>query len=189
MRLALPHWFLPDKSRFTWAASIIRPEPNDQILEIGCGRGHLIAHLGAKIKNGKITGIDCSKSMIKKAADLNDLYINWKVKLLNSEFAHTKLAQHRYHKVAAFNVNIFWKGSKKNFELLHHCLKRTGRLYVFYDSPSGSYQRLVKQITEKLQEHDFSIVDTRYKDNCFCIISKPASLTRPSRASSQSPGQ
>ena len=166
---------IQSQNRFTWAASIIAPSPDDHILEIGCGAGILVEQIALKLKSGTITAIDQSKSMIKLAEKRNEEYIRaGKVKLLTSNFAQSTLARQAFDKVVAFNVNIFWKGSKNDFDLLHFCLKPAGSIFVFYQAPSGADPGLAAKITAKLQANSFSALDTIYAADCFCIICKPA---------------
>lgn len=160
--------------RFTWAVSILSPAPADQILEIGCGAGILTEQIALQLKSGSVTAIDKSKPMMQRAEQRNKEYIRaGKVKLVTANLARTKLAEQYFDKIAAFNVNIFWQGSEKDFQQIRHCLKPSGLIYIFYQTPSFADPELADKIKAKLQEYQFTIKDTIIKktpEPCICII-------------------
>ena len=96
-----------------------------------------------------------------------------KVKLVTADLARAKLAEQYFDKIAAFNVNIFWQGSEKDFQQIRHCLKPPGLIYIFYQTPSFADPKLADKIKAKLQQHHFTIIDTITKkapEPCICII-------------------
>lgn len=163
--------------RFTWAVAVLEPSPKDHILEIGCGNGILTEQIALQLKSGTITAIDRSIPSIKQAEKRNTKFIKaGKVKLIADDFDKANLPKKQFDKILAFNVNIFWKGSDKDFQQLRHCLKPTGQLFIFYQTPSGADPKLAKQITERLEQHDFTVIETLFEPAptaSFCIISKP----------------
>ena len=159
--------------RFLWALSVLSPSPEDQILEIGCGNGILTEQIAHRLDSGCITAIDRSAPSMKQAEKRNAENINeGAVKLITGDFAKASLPQHQFDKIVAFNVNIFWKGSDKDFQLIRHCLKPTGQLYVFYETPSWSDPKMERKIKMLLEAHGFTISDTIPLKHpaCICII-------------------
>jgi 2-polyprenyl-3-methyl-5-hydroxy-6-metoxy-1,4-benzoquinol methylase len=51
--------------------SLMTVQPNDRVLEIGCGTGKLINIMAKKIDKGIISGIDFSSTMVKIAKRRN----------------------------------------------------------------------------------------------------------------------
>lgn len=161
--------------RFTWAVSVLSPSPSENILEIGCGAGILTEQIALQLQPGTITAIDKSKPMMKRAEQRNAEYINsGKVKLVTAEFASSKLAAHYFDKIVAFNVNIFWQGGEKDFQQIRHCLKPSGQVYIFYETPSWANSELENKIKKMLGAHRFNIADTLYLDRpaCVCVIAE-----------------
>jgi ubiquinone/menaquinone biosynthesis C-methylase UbiE len=159
--------------RFLWALSVLSPSPEDQILEIGCGNGILTEQIANRLDAGCITAIDRSAPAIKQAEKRNAENVNeGVVKLITSDFSKASFAQHQFDKILAFNVNIFWKGSDNNFQLIRHCLKPTGQLYVFYETPSWSDPKIERKIKMLLEVHNFTIQDTTSLKHpaCICIF-------------------
>jgi ubiquinone/menaquinone biosynthesis C-methylase UbiE len=156
--------------RFPWALSVLSPSPEDQILEIGCGNGILTEQIALRLNTGCITAIDRSTSAIKQAGKRNTENMQeGAVKLITGEFAKASFPQHQFDKILAFNVNIFWKGSDKDFQLIRHCMKPTGQLYVFYETPSWSDPKIERKIKMLLEAHSFTILDTVSLKHPACI--------------------
>lgn len=147
--------------RFLWALSVLSPAATDQILEIGCGNGILTQLIALQLNTGSITAVDRSKSAIKQAEKRNaGLIHEGKVNLITGDFAKASFPQHHFDKMLAFNVNIFWKGSDKDFQLICHCLKPSGRLYIFYETPSWSDPKIERKIRMLLEAHSFIAAET-----------------------------
>lgn len=159
--------------RFSWALSILPVSPSDTILEIGCGAGILTEQIALQLTSGTITAIDKSKPMMNRAEQRNKEHIHaGKVKLVIADFASSKLAEHYYDKIVAFNVNISWKGTEKDFQLIHHCMKPSGQLYIFYETPSWADPKIANKIKSMLGAHHFTISDTitLKRPACICVI-------------------
>jgi ubiquinone/menaquinone biosynthesis C-methylase UbiE len=160
-------------NRFIWAISVLKLRPAENILEIGCGTGILTGQIALQLNSGTITAIDRSKPMMKLAEQRNEEYMQaGKVKLVTADFARTKLAEHYFDKIVAFNVNIFWKGSEQDFQQIRRCLKPSGKLFVFYETPAWADTKIETNIKMILGQHGFKIVDTisLKQPPCICII-------------------
>jgi precorrin-6B methylase 2 len=159
--------------RFLWALSVLAPSPEDQILEIGCGNGILTEQIAHRLNAGCITAVDRSVSAMKQAEKRNAENIQeGAVKLITGDFAKASFPQHQFDRIVAFNVNIFWKGGDKDFQLIRHCLEPAGQLYVFYETPSWSDPKIERKIKMLLEAHGFSIQNTISLKHpaCICII-------------------
>lgn len=151
-------------NRFEWAVGLIRPLPDDHILEIGCGAGLLAELITASLSTGKLTAIDRSASMILKAEKRNHPAIAaGKLSLFTQSFNETNFRQ-PFNKIVAFNVNFFWKDHEGELKLLHRLLTPGGRLFVFYQTPAGIDLRLLHTIETMLTTHGFKILKTLVED-------------------------
>jgi cyclopropane fatty-acyl-phospholipid synthase-like methyltransferase len=164
--------------RFEWAVEMLDVQPNDRLFEIGCGTGIAVELVAKRLINGSITAIDRSDAMIKSAAKRNAGFIKQKkVRLISKELADAKFDDQSFNKIFAFNVNVFWKGSKKEFDVLRPLLNSDGKLCVFYQPPYEKSKKLAGQIVDHLKANGFKILDTVFKkldpDSTFCIIAKP----------------
>lgn len=156
--------------RFTWAVGVLDIKPSDHLLEIGCGAGILAEQIGSRLTKGTITAVDSSAAMIKIAARKNIANAHF----ITSDFASAALPDKAYDKILAFNVNFFWKDPSAELALIRKYLKRSGKLFVFYQAPYDITIAAAKPIEEKLLHHGYTIVDTVFKKmvpaSAFCII-------------------
>ncbi|QEC41423.1 class I SAM-dependent methyltransferase [Pseudobacter ginsenosidimutans] len=165
---------IPAVNRFEWAAAIIAPAADDHILEIGCGAGLLAELITASLHKGKLTAIDSSASMIRKAEKRNQAAIsNGKLSLLTKSFAEARFRQ-PFNKFVAFNVNFFWKNTEDELALIQKLLTAHGKLFVFYQTPSGIDLQLKKKIEDMLTSNGFkiyrSLVENKEPVRSFALI-------------------
>ena len=155
---------IPAVNRFEWAAALIAPAADDNILEIGCGAGLLAELITASLVRGKLTAIDSSASMTRKAEKRNQASIgSGKLSLLTKSFAEAGLRQ-SFNKIVAFNVNFFWKNTEDELALIRKLLTTDGKLFVFYQTPSGIDLQLMKKIEDMLSRNGFRIYRTLVED-------------------------
>ena len=157
--------------RFNWGVEVLKIEPSDTILEIGCGAGIFAEHIGRKLASGKIIAIDKSASMIEMAKKRNkELLEKGAAKFLVSDFITAEFHNIKFNKIVAFNVNFFWKNPSKELKLVKKHLKPTGQLYVFYQTPFGIGDEFIQQLTQPLKNNEFEIIDIILNK----LISNPA---------------
>src|SRR5688572_27834076 len=150
--------------RFEWAVEMLNIQPNDKLLEVGWGTGIAVELIASRLLNGSITAIDRSDAMIKAAAKRNADFIKQKkVTLISKKLADTKFDNQSFNKIFAFNVNVFWKGSKEEFDALKSWLNGDGNLYGLYQPPYEKSKELAGQIVDHLKAHGFKIIDTVFK--------------------------
>ena len=165
--------------RFIWALSVLNPQSSDNILEIGCGAGLFADLICQQLVKGKYTAVDRSQSMIKMARKrVTDGVESGKAIFHETEFSCTNFPNASFHKIVAFNVNVFWKDPKKEMELIRSYLKPKGLFYLFYQHPYESTLSVVEKAKQPLMKEGFVIVDAVLQQmkpySAFCVISKPA---------------
>jgi ubiquinone/menaquinone biosynthesis C-methylase UbiE len=166
--------------RFLWAAGLMNIQPDDHILEIGCGAGLLAGQIAIQLANGKLVAIDRSEAMLLKAQQRNREHVNSsRLKFLKGDFAELSLHEDAFDKVVAFNVSFFGKDPARALSLIRKVLKRGGCLYVFYQYPYDITLEAALPLRRKLEEHNFSILEVQLKQlrptAAFCIKARPAS--------------
>lgn len=167
-------------ARFLWVVEIMEINPDDRVLEIGCGVGLAVDQIAKRLGSGSVTAIDRSQPMISKAMARNsDALKEKKAVFILSDLIGLGEGSHWYDKIFAFNVNLFWtkKAIEKEIVIIKSHLARNGHLYLFYQPPSLSGMKLLTQaVGDKLESHGFKVVHTAYEKNVAscCIISRPS---------------
>lgn len=163
--------------RFLWATKVLDVQPTDRLLEIGCGAGLLAEQILLK-GIGKLTAVDRSSAMINMAVKRNKRFIeNGRADFITSDFKKTSFEAAAFDKIAAFNVNVFWKEPSKELALIRKYLVAGGRLYLFYQAPYESSKKDAQPVVTQLEKHTFSVshilLEKLKPTSAFCVISRP----------------
>lgn len=163
--------------RFLWMRSLMDIQPNDQLLEIGCGAGLLAEELAKDLTTGHLTALDKSVAMVRQAKKRNHQPISrGVVKIEQADFLKFEPGEALYDKIVAFNVNFFWKDKGKEFPHLHQLLRPKGLLYVCYQAPYEITRKAADPIRETLEANSFTIVKVELKKlspaSAFCVTAK-----------------
>ncbi len=128
---------MPDKAaeRFHFAVAALDVQPDDRLLEIGCGHGLAVALICPKLGSGKIVALDRSAKMIAAARQKNRACVEAE----RAEFREVSLGEAdfsaQFSKIFAMNVNLFWTTGAQELDLIRRWLLPGGRLYLFYEPP------------------------------------------------------
>jgi SAM-dependent methyltransferase len=166
---------IPD--RFIWAAETIQVQPEDIVLEIGCGTGLLAELISQELKSGHLTALDRSVPMITLAHKRNARFIESGISdILAEAFLKYEPGEVKFDKIIAFNVNFFWKDAVDEFEKIRSLLKPDGKLYFLYQPPYYIRPDAASPVKEQLKKHGFEIIELVFKKmipvSAFCIIAK-----------------
>lgn len=109
------------------------PQPGDQILEIGCGRGELAAVLCQAFGAGSYVGIDRSRIAIAASLrrDLGD-----RAQFLALALRDAHRLNRRFDKVVALNVNVFWQRADVELVTVRDLMLPHARLYLAFRPPA-----------------------------------------------------
>jgi cyclopropane fatty-acyl-phospholipid synthase-like methyltransferase len=79
-------------ARLLWAVDVLAVQPDERILEIGCGRGAAVELIAERLEGGRITGIDCSPVAIAAAESRNRAHLKTgRARFLNAALADVEL--------------------------------------------------------------------------------------------------
>ena len=105
--------------------------PNDILLDIGCGTGTAVQIASRICDQGKIYGVDPTKTMINIALKNIDKPSNIKFILGSAE--NIPLDNKSVNKVIAINSIHHWKDYKKGLLEVHRVLKSKGLFFISSD--------------------------------------------------------
>src|SRR5690349_16095401 len=95
--------------RLLWAVEVLAVQPDDQILEIGCGQGVAVSLICEKLGVGKMTAIDQSEKMIETAKHRNQRCVALGRAVFHTvSLGEANFTSGQFNKIFAVNVNVFW---------------------------------------------------------------------------------
>lgn len=123
-------------ARIRWAVEILDVQPDDQVLEIGCGAGYAAGLIAARLEKGRLLAIDRSESGVDRTKRRNASYVeSGRLVVRHIDLATLRVPVKRLDKVFAFNVNLFWvRDCHNEVALLHERLSPGGTIQLFFDA-------------------------------------------------------
>ncbi|WP_433314268.1 class I SAM-dependent methyltransferase [Micromonospora sp. CA-269861] len=145
--------------RQRWAVETMAVAPDDQVLEIGCGRGAAVSLVAGQLTTGRIVAIDRAATMVRLATQRNLSHIDaGTAEIRCAGFESADLPAEHFTKIFAVNVSLFWLGdAAQQIARMRSLLAPGGRLYVFGERPTAAHATANLTATELLLEtHGFA---------------------------------
>jgi trans-aconitate methyltransferase len=122
--------------RIRWAVDLMDVQPDDQILEIGCGPGAGAEAICARLETGRLFAIDRSESGVDRTKRRNAKAVEaGRLTVRQIDLATLRVPVKKLTKVFAFNVNLFWvRQCADEVALLHERVVPGGAVYLFYEA-------------------------------------------------------
>lgn len=146
--------------RIRWAVDVMDVQPNDHVLEIGCGPGAGAELICQKLETGKLFAIDRSESGVDRTKRRCAQYVeSGRLTVRQIDLATLRVPVKRLNKVFAFNVNLFWvRECAEEIALLHERVVPGGAVYLFYEANQRELvPNIVKKGSAALQEGGFRV--------------------------------
>ena len=114
-----------------WGLSHVTIDPNYKVLDIGCGGGGNIERYAKIIINGKVYGIDYSRTAIYVSAEINKRYIEQGiVEVCQGSVSSLPFKDNFFNLVSGFEVYYFWPNLPNDLKEIYRVLKPTGILIL-----------------------------------------------------------
>jgi ubiquinone/menaquinone biosynthesis C-methylase UbiE len=112
-------------------------QPDDRILEIGCGHGVAATYVCERLgESGRLTAIDRSPKMIEAAARRNAAWVEAGVaEFLVMELETLDLGERRFDKAFAVRVGLFHRDPARAQALVEPWLAPGGTVLAVFDEP------------------------------------------------------
>ena len=146
--------------RIRWAVDIMDVQPNDSVLEIGCGPGAGAELICQKLQTGKLFAIDRSESGVDRTKRRCKQHVDaGRLTVRQIDLATLRVPVKRLNKVFAFNVNLFWvRECRDEVALLHERVLPGGAVYLFYEAARPELvPEIVRKASHALQQEGFRI--------------------------------
>jgi trans-aconitate methyltransferase len=147
-------------ARIRWAVDFMDVQPNDHVLEIGCGPGAAAELICSRLETGRLFAIDRSESGVDRTRRRCAKFIEaGRLTVRQIDLATLRVPVKRLTKVFAFNVNLFWvRDCADEVALLHERVLPGGSVYLYYDaSRPEQVPTMVEKTSAALQQAGFRI--------------------------------
>ena len=146
--------------RIRWAVDLMEVQPNDHVLEIGCGPGAGAELICSRLDTGKLFAIDRSESGVDRTRRRNQAHVDsGRLTVRQIDLATLRVPVKRLTKVFAFNVNLFWvRACADEVALLHQRVVPGGAIYLFYEANRPELvPNIVRKTSAALAEGGFRV--------------------------------
>jgi ubiquinone/menaquinone biosynthesis C-methylase UbiE len=111
-------------------------QPDDRVLEIGCGHGVAATLVCERLEGGRLTAIDRSAKMIDAAQRRNAAHVEaGTAEFLVAELEQLDLGERRFDKAFAVRVGLFHREPDRARALVKPWLVPGGTVLAFFDEP------------------------------------------------------
>jgi ubiquinone/menaquinone biosynthesis C-methylase UbiE len=112
-------------------------QPDDRVLEIGCGHGVAATMVCERLESGRLTAIDRSRKMVEAAARRNAAYVEAdRAEFLVARLEDAELGERRFDKIFAVRVGLFHREPDRARALGERWLAPGGTLLAVFDEPA-----------------------------------------------------
>jgi ubiquinone/menaquinone biosynthesis C-methylase UbiE len=113
-------------------------QPDDHVLEIGCGHGVAATLVCERLDGGHYTAIDRSPKMIEAAERRNARYVAaGTAEFIVASLEHADLGDRRFDKVFAVRVGLFHRDGDRAHRLAERWLAPGGMVRAVFDAPNA----------------------------------------------------
>jgi ubiquinone/menaquinone biosynthesis C-methylase UbiE len=131
-------------ARETWAQNqraieALSVQPDDRVLDIGCGPGRSIGALAALASSGEIVGADPSDLMAEIAVKRNrSLIKSGRARIVIASTAHLPFEDASFDKALCVHVIYFWNDLEAAFREIARVMKPGGQLALLFRTNADS---------------------------------------------------
>jgi cyclopropane fatty-acyl-phospholipid synthase-like methyltransferase len=131
-----------NRERSRWTVDLLNIDPDDRVLELGCGPGVALRDVARRLLSGTVLGIDHSPIMVKQAARRNRVAIAaGRVLVRAGPIEDARAAGGPFTKIFSVNVVQFVPDKAAFFRLLHTMLAPDGIVATTYQPRNENPKR------------------------------------------------
>jgi ubiquinone/menaquinone biosynthesis C-methylase UbiE len=111
-------------------------QPDDRVLEIGCGHGVAATFVCERLDSGHLTAVDRSPKMVEAAARRNAEHVrSGRAEFLVAHLEELDLGDRRFDKIFAVRVGLFHREPERARGIVERWLAPGGTLLTVFDPP------------------------------------------------------
>ncbi len=150
-----------NRDRNRWTVDLLDIQPNDLVLELGCGPGLALEGCLARVTDGLVIGLDHSETMLQQAAARNrTALLAGRLQLRQGSAETLFCSPERFDKIFSVNVVQFLDDLPSLFAAFHECLKPNGLIATTYmprgENPSRAKAwHLAEKVRQQMEQIGF----------------------------------
>jgi ubiquinone/menaquinone biosynthesis C-methylase UbiE len=146
-----------------WGLAQVNIEPDNVILDVGCGGGKTVSRLAQRAMRGKVFGIDYSADMVEYSKKLNrKLVAEDRVEIREGSVEKTSFPDNFFDLITAIETYYFWPILPDALREIKRVLKPKGKLLIVNEMvKDGVYEIKHAEIIEKTQVRLFPLDEIR----------------------------
>ena len=167
-----------------WGLQYLYIEPEDDVLDIGCGGGATVQCLLEKVPRGTVKGVDYSDVSVAKSVSVNQAAIcEGRCKIVQGNVKELPFPDESFNEATAFETIYLWPELQSSFEQVCRVLKSGGSFMICNESNGedaegkkwaskidGMSLYTAAQLEELLKNAGFSQVKTYSKKAWLCVV-------------------
>lgn len=165
--------------RLRWAVDQLDVQPEDRLLELGCGHGVAVSLICERLRGGAVVGVDRSAKMITAASTRNARHVSaGRARFITAELHVADLGGDCFDKALAVRFPPLLRGEPGPIlDAVRDHLAEGGRLYVVEHSLADSpIQGVADAIASRLGAHGFdvsSVLTDPHDRSAVCMVASP----------------
>jgi cyclopropane fatty-acyl-phospholipid synthase-like methyltransferase len=168
-------------ARQAWAVEQLDVQPDDRVLELGCGQGVAVTLISERLHGGTVVGLDRSSKMTAAATRRNADHVeSGRAKIVTASLEDADLGDAVFDKVLALHFPPLQRGEPAaELAKLRDHLTTDGELHVVAE-PLASHQlrETVEAIVTRLSPNGFVAEPPRVAEvagsRMVCVVARPA---------------
>jgi ubiquinone/menaquinone biosynthesis C-methylase UbiE len=144
---------LQHKSLTRWTIDLMKVQPADRVLDVGCGGGMAVKLLAQSATEGFVAGLDYSQDMVAQAARRNAKAIaRGQVHIVHGNAMALPYEDQTFDKVCGIETFYFWPDPLRGLEQAYRVLRPGGQLTITLEmskETANQSSRLRKFFTQR----------------------------------------
>jgi len=152
------------------ALALLALQPDDRVLEVGCGHGRTMERAAGSLTTGFVAGVDLSAEMVRMAEHRCRRSIrDGRVTVTVGDSAHLPFPERHFDKALAVHTIYFWADPTAHLAEIRRVLREGGRLVLAFrskeDRAAGDFPEAVytfytgQEVRSLLERSGFQRVD------------------------------
>ena len=140
-----------------WGLSHVTVQPNDAVLDAGCGGGRTVNKLATMASAGKVFGIDFSAESVAVSQKTNAEFIrSGRVEICEASVSQLPFSDNFFDLITAVETHFYWPKLPADMREVSRTLKPGGALVIVAEVyKGGKFDRRVQRFADMMQKMDF----------------------------------